>query len=462
MVNKKTVVLINSCDRGGGAGNIVWSLFSNFKQKSFFNTWIVTAVKNSDDSRVLLIPNNIAYNSWEKIWFFASKQVSKCIGRIKGFGKLKNFLNKIARPNIIFNEMVGREVFNHPGTAHIFDLIPSKPDIIHCHNLHYKYFDLRELPNICKKAPVVITLHDSWLLGGHCAHSFDCKKWMTGCGACPYLKTSPPIRLDSSAYNLQRKRNIYAKCSLNIVTPCKWLMDKVQKSVLAGSMARYKIIPNGVDTSIFKPADKLEIRKQLSIPEDKKILLFVGQGITDNSWKDYDTLKKAFTCLSTKFAEDLLLICLGENRPSDFINRSEIRFIPYQRDFYQVAKFYQIADIYVHASKIDTFPNSVLEALSCGVTVIASEVGGIVEQIKNFKYDKFVGDFDLSEATGFLVKPKDVDALTQAIDFLFDQDLVRSKLSQNARNDVLERFSLDKMILEYLNFYEEILNERGS
>lgn len=450
MVTKKNIALINSCDQGGGAGNVVWSLFSSFKDRPDLTPWIFVGVKNSNDTNVFLVPNYKAYNSWEKICFGGAAQASRFVGKVKGFGKIKNFFNKIARPKTIFDEFAGREVFNHPGTAHIFDLISGKPDIIHCHNLHYKYFDLRELPSICNIAPVIITLHDSWLLGGHCAHSFSCQKWMSGCGGCPDLKISPPIKVDATAYNLERKRQIYSRCRLNIVTPCQWLMDKVEKSVLNCAVQRKKVIPNGVDTSIFKPADKLEVRKFLGLPENKKILLFVGQGLTDNSWKDYASLKKAFIKLASQSDAGLVLVCLGERRPHEFFYDSEIRFIPYQRDFLQVAKFYQAADLYVHASKIDTFPNSILEALACGVPVVASSVGGIPEQLKT------VGN----NATGVLVKPGDYQELVNAISFLINDYNALVMLSQNARRDAVERFSLDRMISEYLNFYEEILSEK--
>jgi hypothetical protein len=63
--------------------------------------------------------------------------------------------------------------------------LADKPDIVHCHNLHGEYFDLHALDWLSARVPVVITMHDAWLLSGHCVHSLGCGRWETGCGKCP-------------------------------------------------------------------------------------------------------------------------------------------------------------------------------------------------------------------------------------------------------------------------------------
>ena len=71
-----------------------------------------------------------------------------------------------------------------PGSHRVLDVTPAPPDILHCHNLHGEYFDLRILPELTRRLPVVLTLHDAWLLGGGCAHSVDCDRWRDDCGDC--------------------------------------------------------------------------------------------------------------------------------------------------------------------------------------------------------------------------------------------------------------------------------------
>ena len=93
----------------------------------------------------------------------------------------------------------------------MLDALPAPPDIIECHNLHGGYFDLRALPWLSRQAATVLVLHDAWLLSGHCAHSFDCDKWQTGCGACPDLSIEPALRRDGTAHNWTVKQGVYAQ-----------------------------------------------------------------------------------------------------------------------------------------------------------------------------------------------------------------------------------------------------------
>ncbi len=62
-----------------------------------------------------------------------------------------------------------------------------------------------------------------WLLTGHCAHPFDCERWRTGCGECPYLDTYVAIRADRSAENARIKREALRGGRLRLATPSRWL-----------------------------------------------------------------------------------------------------------------------------------------------------------------------------------------------------------------------------------------------
>jgi glycosyltransferase involved in cell wall biosynthesis len=123
------------------------------------------------------------------------------------------------------------------------------------------------------------------------------------------------------------------------------------------------------------------VRAALGIPQDSQVLLFTGNGIRRNMWKDYQTMRNAIA-LAVNHQENLLFIALGEDAPAERIGQLEVRFVPYQQDTEIVARYYQAGDIYLHAARADTFPNTVLEALACGTPVVATAVGGIPEQVK--------------------------------------------------------------------------------
>jgi glycosyltransferase involved in cell wall biosynthesis len=194
---------------------------------------------------------------------------------------------------------LGYENFHFPATTDLLTRIPQTPDIMHCHNLHGEYFDLRMLPKLSKQLSVVMTLHDAWLFSGHCAHSFDCDRWKIGCGKCPDLSIPPAIQRDATVYNWRKKQQIYANSRLVIVTPSRWLMQKVEQSMLVPAIIRKQVIPNGIDLSVFYPTDKTTVRQKLGIPLDAYVCLFVAHGIHQNRWKDYQSLQTAMFEVST-------------------------------------------------------------------------------------------------------------------------------------------------------------------
>ena len=147
---------------------------------------------------------------------------------------------------------------------------------MHMHNLHGGYFDLRELPYLTHRVPTVITLHDAWMLTGHCAHWFDCDRWRTGCGECPHLDTHPALLRDKSAFNWRRKRGIYERSDLRLATPAQWLADRIGESMLGVPTEEIRVIPQGIDLAVFRPGDRSLARRELGLDDDLFVALFVG------------------------------------------------------------------------------------------------------------------------------------------------------------------------------------------
>ena len=153
----------------------------------------------------------------------------------------------------------------------------------------------------------------------------------------------------------------------------------------------------------------------------------------------------------------------GEDAPVERIGRAEVRFVPFQRDPKMVARYYQAADVYIHAAKVDTFPNSVLEALACGTPVVATAVGGIVEQVKGLRITE-LGIYDADEATGVLVSLGSAEAMAEALVTLLTDEELHRRLRKNAAQDASRRFDLNREAEDYLMWYQEIVEDgiRGS
>ena len=441
--NTLHILQINTLDTRGGAARVAWNLRKAY-QGMGLESWMAVGKKLSDDPNVLLIPNEQTKSLPTRALLQLASTFRQFNSYIWGMKYIAGGLRRLAEPWRYWNLYRGLEDFHYPGSWHLLQMTPKPPDIIHCHNLHGGYFDLRALPWLSHQLPVVLTLHDAWLLSGHCAHSLDCERWRSGCGECPYLDLYPSIRRDATAHNWRRKKDVFARSRLYIATPSRWLMQKVEQSILASAIVEARVIPNGVDLNIFQPADQQAARATLNVPQDAKVLLFVANSIRPNVWKDYQTIRAAVHLMVERYKGNVMFIALGEEASPGYAGQAEIRFVPYQRDSTIVAQYYQAADVYIHAAKVDTFPNTVLEAMACGTPIVATAVSGIPEQIED-------------GITGFLIPPGDPQAMADRIlKLLTDQEL-HNRIARRAAEVARERFDLDRQVKDYISWYEKII-----
>jgi len=440
MKSVHSIVQINTRDQQGGAERVAWNLWRAYQARGRAS-WLVVGKKYSNDPQVWEMVNApYAATPWARSCLRWSEALSPLRQRgIKGVGVLQAQLRLIALPTARRQRRQGYEDFLYPGTKALLDLLPAMPDLIHCHNLHGDYFDLNALPWLSRQRPLLLHLHDAWLLSGHCAHAFDCTRWQRGCGGCPYLQTYPAIQRDQTAANWQRKAAIYGNSRLYLVTVSQWLMDQVQQSMLPGVLPR--VIHNGIDLDTFKPGERLAARHALQLPPDAHIVLFTGH----SAFKDTQTLHRALQRIR---GERLLFVGLGVTRAgpafdSQLWGDGKVVAIPYIHSAAQMATYYQAADLYLHAATADSFPTTVMEAMACGTPVVATAVGGIPEQIQD-------------GATGVLTPPQAPDALAYAIQNLLDDAAARRRIGQAAAAYGKQHFGLARQVDALLAYYEEI------
>lgn len=457
------VLHVSTADLLGGAERIARNLHREYARRGLLSTMAVGR-RITDDPSVFVMPNHQAGGAWRRFWWGCHQRFQPRYGSSGAARAAVRLAHNLAEPLRLLDEWRGFEDFRYPGTRRVMEACPFDPDVIHCHNLHGKYFDLRALAALSRERPVFLTLHDAWLLAGHCAHSLDCDRWRTGCGECPDLSIYPAIRRDATAYNWRTKQRIYADCHLYVATPSRWLADRVAQSMLAPACEEVRVIPNGVDVSIYQPGDKDAARRRLNLPSDSRILLFAGYRPTENRWKDFATLREAFHRVAgNSGVGSVLFLSVGGGSEAEPVAGAQVRHIPFVEDEITMADYYRAADVYVHAAKVDTFPNSVLEALACGAPVVATAVGGISEQIVSLEQrvessstDRVAG-VSVDAATGILVPPADAEAMAHAVTWLLRRDDVRASLSQNAVADVARRFTLSRQADTYLEWYEQTL-----
>lgn len=421
--------------------------------------WHVVGRKRSDDPNVVVLPDDDRLPFRVSGYTALQTALRRLAGRFpdRGFGRVSRSLRLATHPRALASRLKGREDFDFPGTAGLFDHLGAVPDIVHGHNLHGGYFDLRALASIGARVPTILTLHDMWLLTGHCAHSLDCERWTTGCGRCPYLGLDPAVRRDATAENWRRKQAVYARSRLHIATPSLWLRDKVAASMLVPGIASMRVIPNGIDTTVFRPASRTRAREALGLPLDIFIVLLTT-GSRGSMWKDDVTLRETIHRLRERPASfQTLFIAVGRASAVAGTGGATTRSIPFQHDPRTMAQYYQAADLYLHAARADTFPLAVLEAMACGTPVVATAVGGVPEQIKPLALEA-VRSGGIADATGVLVAPGDSARMADAVEALLASDGARARLAANGGADVAERFTVERQIEAYLSWYRELID----
>jgi glycosyltransferase involved in cell wall biosynthesis len=314
------------------------------------------------------------------------------------------------------------------------------PDIVHLHWICDGFLKIEALKKIDR--PIIWTLHDMWPFTGGCHYAKDCTKYTSICGACPTLNSS--ISRDLSFRVLKRKISAWKNINLTIVTPTYWLAQCAKSSTLFKNRS-IKVIANGINTECFRPHYKQVARDILRLPQDKKILLFVTGSTTGDPRKGFSYLVEALQLLQKEEMCDFELAVLGEEPPSEALPWTfKTHYLGKFNDEISLALVYSAADLFIAPSTQDNLPNTVVEALACGIPCITFNIGGMPDMIDHME-------------NGFLAPPFNVKKLSGGIyTLMYDLDLYQ-KLSMNARAKAVKKFNIKKQAETYLDLYRETL-----
>ncbi|MEM8863544.1 MAG: glycosyltransferase [Chloroflexota bacterium] len=418
-----SIIHVNTADVGGGAERFAINLHRELEQTCTNSTFYVgyRSTNAARDSGIRRFAEEPVWHLWPK------------------------FLRSMHKNR-------GAEAFHFPQSHLLKVLNPSKVDLIHLHNLHGDYFDLRQLPELTAQIPTVLTLHDEWTFTGHCAYSIECDRWKSGCGNCPDLKRYPAVKSDRTAGNWLIKADIFRQSKLHVVTPSNWMAERAAQSLLTSAIQSIQVIPNGVDQTVFKPGDKQASRQSISVPNDAFMLLFIANHAKTNPFKDFETIRSMFLILARSHpSSHFLLLVIGDEGEEVKIGSSAMKFIPFQKSASTMAKFYQAADLYVHAAKADNFPTVILEALSTGTPVVATDVGGVSEQVAH------LGNVDANFATGILTNPPHAKNLANAVSYLEASPKLIDQMGQNAYRFAQSEFDSSLQLSRYFQLYEDVI-----
>ena len=237
--------------------------------------------------------------------------------------------------------------------------------------------------------------------------------------------------------NNSEKKKAYLKgTDLTIISPSSWLAGLAKKSEVFKDFEVHRI-PNCLDVEIFKSSDKIQTREKLNINLiGKTFILFVAEDPNDHR-KGMNILLTALKQLKNKDQFCLLIVGKKIEIAEIDIQVIQLGFIKNEAD---LASCYNAADFFITPSIEDNLPNTILEALSCGVPVLAFNTGGIPDLVEH-------------KNNGYLGEEISSDNLVKGINWL-NENCNNKTLQLNARNKVLENYTFDIVTLQHVQLYE--------
>lgn len=233
--------------------------------------------------------------------------------------------------------------------------------------------------------------------------------------------------------NLKLKTVALKGQKIEIVSPSRWLLNKSKGSELF-KIYNHHLIPYGLNDRIFQSHEAQFARKIFNIPLDKKILLFVANSIT-NKRKGLIHLIDALA----KINEEAIVVAVGASN-NDFYEYNNVTTIGEIKDERLMSVAYSMADLFVLPSVEDNLPNTVIESLMCGTPVVAFNIGGMPDMVKEGE-------------NGYLSKEVNANSLAKTI----NKGLAKEFNRMNIRADAIQRFGQRIQAKNYIQLYQSLL-----
>ena len=279
-------------------------------------------------------------------------------------------------------------------------LLPEfqEADVVHLHWINQGMLSLKGIRKILNTGkPVVWTMHDIWPATAICHLTLDCRNFETQCAHCRLLPGSGSTN-DLSTQIWKRKQQMLNDRQITFVTCSQWLAGEAQKSALLKGQ-RVVSIPNPIDTHIYTPKDKQQARQRVGLPTEGRIILFASQRVTNRN-KGMGYLLEACRLLAEQYPEkkeDITVAILG-GHAEEIEGQLPFRTCPlgYVNDEQRIVDIYNAADVFVLPSLSENLPNTIMEAMACGVPSVGFRIGGIPEEIDH-QQNGYVADYCSSE-----------------------------------------------------------------
>jgi glycosyltransferase involved in cell wall biosynthesis len=416
------IVVVSTSDTAGGAARAAYRIMQGVQNTGKIAVRMLVKNKYANDKEVIPLSEFIPQNFIFKAVDWVVKKIKNKIQHCK-WNKYPN------RENVYLSDL--RSTSLH-GALHKLDF-----DVLHLHWVNLRFLNLAVLHKIEK--PIVWTLHDAWAFTGICHYFYACEKYKTQCGDCPFLHSGNEYDL---SYNVwKKKKKHYEGLNLHVVTPSRWLAGCAKQSSLFKNFP-VTVIPNCIDTDIYKPLQKEKIVQKMNLPLGKKRILFGAMGATSDVNKGFEQLLCALQLLEKQHGgAEYELFIFGADEPiEELAIEIPVHYFGVLSDEKIIVELYNVADVMVVPSLSENLSNTIMESLACGTPVVAFDIGGNADMVD---YKK----------NGYLAAPFLAEELTAGIVWCVENN-TDGQLSLNARKKVMNNYTIEKVSREYEKLYK--------
>ena len=292
--------------------------------------------------------------------------------------------------------------------------------------------------------PVLWTLHDMRPFTGGCHYSAGCKGFRHECQSCPQLQ---PALHHFPARAHVGQTDVVRLLQPVFVAPSRWLANECISSSVARS-CRVEVIPYGIDAKAFAPMRQQEARRRLGLDPEALYIMLGADSLGEHRKGGllaqqalYELAQQAPSAESVSTGQWRVVSCGAEAFPLDAPWRAEhLGFLSKQ----DMAILYAACDVLLFTSQEDNLPNMLLEAMACGLPVVAYRVGGVPELVEDGK-------------TGFLADPFDASSLCEHLKTILRNAELRQGMGRTARTAVTASFTLDAQARLYRDLYARLI-----
>jgi glycosyltransferase involved in cell wall biosynthesis len=250
-------------------------------------------------------------------------------------------------------------------------------------------------------------------------------------------------RVDLSSEIWKRKRDVFSRVNsskLHIVAPSRWLAAEARRSPLFDRFL-VTVIPYGLDVSdSFVPRDKEAVRDLLGIPQSARVVLFLAE-TAGSPRKGFGLLVEALN-RSAGLIPDLYLLSIGSSQPRVDMPVPWLHLGSVDNDRF-LSMAYSASDLFTICSVQDNLPNTVLEAMACGVPIVGVDVGGIPDMVR-------------SGINGLTTPVGDAEALANAMALVLNDARLQRQMGAAGRRIALDEYSLELQARRYVQLYQHL------